>query len=222
MSAVPLASHEVRWFFEGSSVDHEGMRRWFEAADPFSKAPAVCAPIWKGRLDDQPDIYLLIPGADDIGIKWREGEFQVKGRVSDLGIHAFGARHQGHVERWMKWSYSKLPDEYKRMFDGGHGLVVVAVQKTRALRKVRLDTMTGVPEEVDAKTFVDRGLNIELTDLKVGGKAYCSLGFEAFPDDSAMDAAFSRAVAMFLEGLSQDLTIDRSLSYPKWLTAHSD
>jgi hypothetical protein len=221
-SAAPLASHEVRWFFEGSSADHAGMRKWFEAADPFRKGPGVGAPIWKGRLDDHPDVYLLIPGADDMGIKWREGELQVKGRVSNLGVHLFCGRHLGHVERWVKWSYSNLPDAYKRIVTGepGSSALTAAVQKTRALRKVRLDTMTGAAEEVDAGTFVDRGLNAELTDLKIGGKSYCSLGFEAFPDDAAMHAAFSQAVATFLEGLAQDLGADRSQSYPQWLRAN--
>lgn len=221
-SAVPLASHEVRWFFEGSSADYASMRRWFEVADPFNKGPAVGAPVWKGRLDDRPDVYLLIPGADDMGIKWREGELQVKGRVSDLGIHLFCGRHQGHVERWVKWSYSSLPAGYKRIVTDtdNSDVVIVAVHKTRALRKVRLDTITGAPEEVDAKTFIDRGLNAEFTDLKIGNKSHCSLGFEAFPSDSAMDAAFSRVVAVFLEDLPQDLGANRSQSYPQWLSAN--
>jgi hypothetical protein len=217
---IPLASHEVRWFFEGRASQHESLKRWFETMAPIEKSPGVGPPAWKGRLDDQPDVYLLVPGSDDMGIKWREGELQIKGRVSSLGTQVFCGRHQGKVERWIKWSYANTPDSYRRLFvtEKEAGLVTASVRKTRALRKVRLDTLTGEAQEVDPKTFVDRGLGFELADLEVAGKAYCSLTFEAFPNDSAMDAAFSAAVEAFLDGLTAfDLTAADSWSYPAFL-----
>jgi hypothetical protein len=192
----------------------------FETIAPIQKSPGVGPPVWKGRLDDQPDVYLLVPGSDDMGIKWREGELQIKGRVSSLGTQVFCGRHQGEVERWIKWSYANTPASYQRLFVAGKetGLVTVSVRKTRALRKVRLDTLTGKAQEVDAKTFVDRGLGFELTDLEVAGKAYCSLAFEAFPNDSAIDAAFTEAVDTFVDGLTAfDLTAAHSQSYPAFL-----
>lgn len=218
---IPLASHEVRWFFEGKANLHESLKRWFETIAPIEKNPGVGPPVWKGRLDDQPDVYLLVPGSDDMGIKWREGELQIKGRVSSLGTQVFCGRHQGEVERWIKWSYKNTPAAYQRLFMARKetGLVTASVGKTRALRKVRLDTLTGKAQEVDAKTFVDRGLGFELTDLEVDGKAYCSLAFEAFPNDSAMDAAFTQAVEAFVDGLTAfDLTATHSRSYPAFLS----
>jgi hypothetical protein len=38
--------------------------------------------------------------------------------------------------------------------------MTVSVRKTRALRKVRLNTLTGQAEEVDAEVFIDRGLGL--------------------------------------------------------------
>jgi len=219
---IPLPSHEVRWFFEGKAEQHEALKRWFKTTSSIQKSEGVGLPEWKGRLGDQPDVYLLVPGNDDIGIKWREGELQIKGLVSSLGTQVFCGRHQGKVERWIKWSYKNIPDSYKRLFGEGKetGLVTASVRKTRALRKVRLDTLTGKAEEVDAKTFVDRGLGFELTDLEVGGKAYCSLAFEAFPNDSAMDAAFTEAVEAFIGELKTfDLTATKSQSYPAFLSS---
>ena len=217
---IPLASHEVRWFFEGKTPQHAALQRWFETIAPVHKSPSVRPPAWQGRLHDQPDVYLLVPGNDDMGLKWREGAFQIKGRVASLGTQVFCGRHQGKVERWIKWSYANLPAAYQRLFgtEQGAELVTAAVRKTRALRKVRLDTMTGKAEEVDAQTFVDRGLEIELTDLEVAGKAYCSLAFEAFPNDAAMDAAFTETVEAFVDGLTAyDLTAASSQSYPAFL-----
>jgi hypothetical protein len=217
---IPLASHEVRWFFEGTIQQHASLRQWFETTAPLPKRPGVRPPLWQGRLDDEPDIYLLVPGSQDMGIKWREGELQMKGRVSSLGIQVFSGRHQGVVERWIKWSYAHMPASYHRLFVAGKetGLVTASVRKTRALRKVRLDTLTGKAEEVEAQTFVDRGLGCELTELEVAGQAYCSLAFEAFPNDSAMDAAFTEAVEAFVDGLTAcDLTVTHSQSYPAFL-----
>jgi hypothetical protein len=83
---------------------------------------------------------------------------------------------------------------------------------------VGLDTLLGTAQEIDAKTFVDRGLGCELTDLEVSGKQFCSLGFEAFPDDAAMHEAFFRAVSAFLVELKNvKLSVDKSMSYPRWL-----
>jgi len=97
-------------------------------------------------------------------------------------------------------------------------LVTASVRKTRALRKVRLDTLTGKALEVDTKAFIDRGLGFELTDLEVAGKAFCSLAFEAFPNDSGMEAAFTEAVETFVDGLTAfDLTAAHSQSYPTFL-----
>lgn len=220
LDRVPLASHEVRWFFDGRSTDHPALRDWFESTDPFRRASAIGKPAWKGRAGDQPDIYLVVPGSNDIGIKWREGELQIKGRVSDLGTQLFGDRHSGSVELWMKWSYPDLPDSYKRIFDGSasDGLLMVPVTKIRALRKVRLDTMTSRPDEVGAKEFIDRGIGIEMTDVEVGGKPYCSLALEAFPNDPAMPAAFNAAATLFFATLTDlDLSRARSESYPRWL-----
>jgi hypothetical protein len=86
-----------------------------------------------------------------MGIKWREGEFQIKGRVSSLGTQVFCGRHQGEVECWVKWSYPDMPPAYKNLFLNGHKqeLLTVAVQKVRTIRKVRIDTVTGQPEEVE-------------------------------------------------------------------------
>lgn len=220
VKTIPLASHEVRWFFEGKADQHKSLKLWFETTAPIQKSPDVKPPVWKSRLDDRADIYLLVSGSDDMGIKWREGELQIKGRVSSLGTQVFCSRHQGKVERWIKWSYANTPDSYQHLFVTGKetGLVTASVRKTRALRKVRLDTLTGKAQEVDTKTFVDRGLGLELTDLEVAGKAYCSLAFEAFPNDSAMDAAFTETIEAFVAGLTAfDLTATHSQSYPAFL-----
>lgn len=217
---IPFASHEVRWFFEGAAAQHPTLKRWFETFSPIERVGEFGPPEWRGRLGGEPDVYLLVPGADDLGIKWREGNFQIKGRVASLGVHSFCGRFQGSVERWVRWSYAGMPEAYRNLFIDGKadGLVNVSVGKTRALRKISLDTYNGSVLEVDPKTFIDRGINFELTDLEVAGKRYCTLAFEAYPDDSGMHAGFTRVVETFLDGLREvELGKDNSMSYPGWL-----
>jgi hypothetical protein len=217
---IPFASHEVRWFFDGAVAEHPALRTWFETSSPIPKKGGFGLPVWMGRLGGEPDVYLLVPGADDMGIKWREGNFQVKGRVASLGVHSFCGRYQGQVERWVRWSYAGMPEAYRNLFLDGKvkGLATVSVRKTRALRKIRLDTYNGRALEVDPKEFIDRGVYAELTDIEVGGKPYCTLAFEAYPDDSAMHSAFTQTVETFLGGLEGvELSVENSMSYPAWL-----
>ncbi|MEW6145773.1 MAG: hypothetical protein AB1598_12225 [Thermodesulfobacteriota bacterium] len=217
---IPFASHEVRWFFDGAVDKNPALGSWFETSSPIPKQGGFGPPVWMGRLGGEPDVYLLVPGADDMGIKWREGNFQVKGRTASLGVHSFCGRFQGSVERWVRWSYAGMPEAYRNLFLDGNekGLITVSVRKTRALRKIKIDTYDGSALEVDPKEFIDRGINFELTDIEVGGKPYCTVAFEAYPDDSAMHAAFTRVVEAFLGGLKGvELGAGNSMSYPEWL-----
>ena len=221
---IPFASHEVRWFFEGAAAQHPVLKRWFETFAPIEMKGSFGPPVWTGRLGGEPDVYLLVPGADDLGIKWREGNFQIKGRVASLGVHSFCGRFRGRVERWVRWSYAGMPEAYRGLFfDGeGKGLITVSVGKTRALRKISVDTFNGSALEVDPKTFIDRGINFELTDLEVAGKRCCTVAFEAYPDDSGMHAAFTEVVEAFLDGLrGVELDAENSMSYPAWLRGGS-
>lgn len=213
----PLTTIETRWFFEGESSQHRDLRTWFESCTPFPRAAEVGAPRWTGRAGGEPDVYLLMPGCTDMGVKWREGTLQVKGRVADLGTRRFGARHQGRVQRWVKWTYPDVPTAYRSLFraDGRHGLETAAVDKVRASRMIRL--VANAPEEVAPGTVLDRGVGFEMTDLELNGARYCSIAFEAFPDDTTTADGFDAVVATCLGDYAGVLGADTSMSYPDWL-----
>lgn len=225
VETMPFATLETRWFLDGTVEQRQLLKRWFETTVPLPKHSGVKSPVWQARRDGQPDIYLLVPGSDDMGIKWREGLLQIKGRVASHGIHQFSERHQGTIERWTRWSYANLPYAYRQLFqtDRETGLITVAVHKTRAQRLVRLDTVSGKPVEVDIETTVERSIALELTALEVAGKAYWSLAFEASPSDAAMDAQFIQTIEAFLNTLTEiRLIAMQSLSYPAWLAGVID
>jgi len=219
--ASPFASCEVRWFLDGDSAQHADIRHWFTECAPFPKERTVRPPEWRGRLGGKPDVYLLLPERSDMGLKWREGTLQIKGLVDELGPRTFANRHEGSVERWIKWTYEELSPAYQRIFDSdvSESLATVSVYKTRALRMFRFD---GAPEPTEAppgKIF-ERGMGFELTDLEVNAQPYCSVAFEAFPDDASMPAEFVSIVERLLKGLETTaLNTGQTGSYPSWLRA---
>jgi hypothetical protein len=159
-----------------------------------------------------------------MGIKWREGQLQIKGLESSLGTQIFNGHsehHSGNVERWMKWSYdgTAIESAFRTWFASPNsGPQIIEVYKTRCLRKLRINPFSGALTEVDAETPVDRGGCLEVTDLRVGSKSYCSVAFEAFPGDAAMHGNFTVFVNGFLEKLQGvHLTQSHSMSYPSWL-----
>ena len=214
---LPFTSIETRWFFEGAPGRHPDLRRWFETSTPFPRAAAVATPEWRGRAGGEPDVYLLVPGCTDMGVKWREGTLQIKGRVEDLGARRFDTRHQGRVQRWIKWTSPEVPAACRALFadSARHGLATASVHKTRALRLISLDGAE--PREVATGNVLDRGVGFEMTELELDGERYCSVAFEAFPDDVLTAAGFDAVVAGFLRGLTDALDLDASMAYPDWL-----
>jgi hypothetical protein len=213
----PFASIETRWFFEGDSSHHPDLRHWFESCAPFPRAADVRAPEWKDRDAGAPDVYLLMPGCTDMGVKWREGTLQIKGRVADLGERRFGTAQAGRVQRWIKWTYPEVPAAYRALFEANEAprLETAPVYKTRALRMIKLGSAK--PEEVAPGIVLERGVGFEMTDLELNGERYCSVAFEAFPDDAAAEVDFNAAVTGFLGELAGSLGIGASMSYPDWL-----
>ena len=190
-----------------------------ETIAPMHKRPGVAPPVWKGQLDDPPDVYLLVPGSDDMGIKWREGKMQIKRAGSLPSGHTCSVVDIREARTLNKVVVRDTSRVVSPPFCGGKGdgAGVGLVRKTRALRKVRLETLTGKAQEVGTHTFVDRGRS-RVDGLEVAGAAYCSLAFEAFPTDAAMDAAFTETVEAFVDGLTAiNLAAAWSLSYPAWL-----
>ena len=221
MMTTPVTSFEVRWFFEGNLAQQDGLSRWFHAARPWrgTTRPEPDPVERRAGLAPSVDVHLVIPGAADMGIQWRHGTLQVKGRMNGARTERFCGRFEGRLERWVTWSYDDLAGFYRSVFAAPpQGVVTVTVRRTRLLRKVRLDVRTDMAEEVPPETFVPRGLTVALTDLEVNGMGFCSLGFEAFADDVRMAASFVREVNACLASLEHvTLSTANSQSYPGWL-----
>lgn len=225
---MALSTIEVRWFFDGALEDTgRGVAAWFEAGaharrgQPAPMAWAPRSPAWRQ------DRYLLIPGHDDMGIKWREGRLEIKGREADLGPRVFAAAIEGRCERWLKWSYAgdRVAARIHPLLRGeGDAAEIILVEKRRLQRLLRVDnqgeTMAVAPDEPRR-----RGVDVELAriSLPARGEEHWSLAFEAFPGDRDMAAALVPIVARFLEDCpTLPLAADRSMGYPRWLLRIGD
>jgi hypothetical protein len=215
---------EVRWFCPGPLAETgPGVEEWFRARPrlgdggkplPIEWAPA--APAWRQ------DRYLLLPDHDDMGIKWREGRLEIKGREDVLGQLVFAGSSEGRAERWIKWSYASSGIERRlaALFRDRGAEGVVAVEKRRLQRCLCLDPPVAV-FEVGPDRRRQRGVDVELAQIRVPGshcELHWSLAFEAFPGDAETSERFAQVVGRFLEACpALPLSADRSMSYPRWL-----
>jgi hypothetical protein len=180
---------------------------------PLAWEPAP--PAWRG------DRYLMIAGHDDVGIKWREGRLEIKGREASSGYRAFAPGIEGLCERWIKWSYAGNPIAQRFLeLSRGASDGIVLVEKRRLQRCIRLEPLGGAVE-VGRDALRQRGANVELARVRIPGsriESHWSLAFEAFPGDQQMPEPFAQLVAGFLEGCpALPLSVEHSMSYPRWL-----
>jgi len=220
VSAAP--SLEVRWLFEGAVPDE--VERWFREGPALGPGGARGDGDWPRTPAGDPawrdDRYRVVPGAPDLGIKWREGRLEVKGREAALGTWHLGARAVGAAERWLKWSVAggAVAAAWGAGFDASAD-AVVRVGKCRGLRKLALDA-AGAVREVPADRYPERVIGAELTRIRLDGAdadTHWTLGLEAAPASAALEAAFAPAAAAFLAGCPRVLPPGHAMSYPEWL-----
>jgi len=204
-----LRSAETRWFIPRALPDE--VLIWFKAARTLDSEGV------------QVHEYLLFPDCQSVGVKLREGRFEIKAILSasqplslDLGI-------QGTTEEWIKWSFV------------GEGLHTIdpalhqsdrwlKVYKERFLRRFSADS--GSLVEVTARPGPPSGIgcNIELTRIEVEAnpRFWFSLGFEAFSASATATKILLDTILLFFQehGRMPGISLGErdSLSYPAWLT----
>ncbi len=194
---MPLITCEMRWFFEG--VPPAAVEGWLAASRPRAEP-------WRE------DRYLILPGVADMGIKAREGRFEIKGRTAVLGTHAIAPEIAGIAERWCKWSYDTALAE---RLCGPSSQEFVVVGKERVRRHFLLERWA---RETAERGPDRRGFSLELTRIRLTEAAYWSLGIEAAPDDPTLLVDLLRALRDVLQGFPLPLPRERSHSYPRWLS----
>ena len=213
----PLTSVEVRWFISAADPP-DALGDWI-AAD--WSADSKRSPNEETRTDS----YLVTADAG-VGAKRRDQrQLEVKYRREAGQTRDFG-RHEGRIERWMKWSVDNLEaaalprDVVSKVQEAR---VRIDVRKTRWLRRLAIGAAGEPVRELPPDQWVDRAVGVELTRIVARDQQSWSIGFEAFPDDETVGRAFDSIVTSVLEPLRAiTLTSSSSMGYPEWLIRIAD
>jgi hypothetical protein len=201
-----LYSAEVRWFFRGEVP--ADFAAWFDAgrSTPF---PA------------RTDLYLALPGCESVGVKQREGRFEVKAVIGGTVPVRYGPAVAGRSDAWVKWSNDGRGIAEWMAALGREPAGWIAVEKERRLRKFSLER--GAPQEVGPDVFPHAGCNVELTRLQAQGGRWWTFGLEAYGAMEAVRGYLRLGAERFFAGEPPPMSLDvvSSCSYPAWLSALS-
>jgi hypothetical protein len=191
-SPAPERTAELRWFFPQEPP--RPVVAWFEAA---SEPPR-----------SRSDIYLVLPGTDALGVKIRGGttRFELKLRPAPPRPLTVAGDVSGQLEEWQRWSYSR--PSFTRF------LPRLGLPKERWVEVGKRRRLVTIPYRGEA------GCRVELTALRVQGRRWWTVGFEAFGPDADRVPALEAAAERFFGALDlpDGLGADCSCGYPGWLT----
>jgi hypothetical protein len=177
---------------------------------------------WFGRfpagLDSREDTYLIHPVLRGLAVKIRAGQMlEVKQYHGSPGILDAAGRACGRIESWRKWSFPFGPLGP----DNAGPPSWVVVHKRRRMSRFRLVGGQLMADAADRARGTECG--VELTEVRLGGETWWSLGFEATgPADLLSSTLESTVALMFAEALPGDVELDMNhcQSYAEWLSRH--
>jgi hypothetical protein len=197
-----LQTLETRWFFPGSIPTE--MKSWFSTLG----TPLVQPP--------RTDLYLLGAG-EALGIKLREGQIEVKKRISQYGETRFTPQICGVVEGWIKWSFMAAQNPVNELLEDGQWL---AIQKARQIHYYHLND-NGKIEHSQPREFPACGGGLELTSLHRAGQACWTVGVEVFGPAQTLQAFLANIIQHAqLTSAKISLVCEHSYSYPFWLQTY--
>lgn len=158
-------SKEIRWFKDSSD---RAIIDWV-----VSKGQAF------ETTQPRTDFYLQL-GKDDVTIKFREGNIEIKHRIGDVENGKLTPNAEGVFENWIKWSFNAdKTDKLSQTIVSSNAYDWIETIKTRIGVKVTADT-NGDLQILPIKSFVDYGCQIEYTQLKMNSKTVYTFALECF------------------------------------------
>ena len=199
---------EARWFIPGSLPDEA--LKWF-IADRSLDPEGV-----------QIHEYLVLPDCPSVGVKLREGRFEIKAILEPPQPLGPDLPVKGRTDRWVKWSLASegLQTLEPALHQSGTWL---KVRKERFLRRFAADTGRLVEVIAPPGSFPGSGVNLELTRIgaEINPRSWFSLAFEAFGPAAVANQLLLDALRLFFKDHDpvpgMPLEEENSLSYPAWL-----
>lgn len=190
-------SLEVRWILPGPPG--AAVTEWFAR--------------FEAAVEAREDTYLLDPRLPGVAVKLRSGRaLEVKVCQGSPGILEVAGCARGRLESWDKWSFP-----HDQLGQGGAarpGWCPVG-------KLIRRFTLAGPGGARVPGLDEEAGCEVELTEVRVRGQAWWTLGFEATGPASRLrgelETAAAQVFAQVLPG-GVELGTGNSQSYAQWLT----
>lgn len=161
-------SKEIRWFYK---TEPESIRNWFEENGYIFE-----------NTEARTDYYLPLKDKNDLSIKLRENNIEVKQRTSRSEQADLTDSIQGYFENYTKWSFSSAEDDSlfheiteKEKFSW------LAVKKERIGFKLKKDDNDKIVR-VALEEFPPYGCQLEYTRVKIKDEIWYSFALEWFGD----------------------------------------
>lgn len=155
-------TREVRWFINHPCAE---ISNWFD------KLPLV-----EHTRESREDIYLVLPGRKDLGIKFRESRLELKYRLGDPQSGSIGSGITGSFESWEKLGFQSNPEISSAPLPEGSKACRVPVRKQRLATQVE---QTGTAVKCHPlETEVQNSVQLEYTRLHVFGSYWYTVGLE--------------------------------------------
>jgi hypothetical protein len=193
-----VRSLEVRWILPGPL--EAAVTGWF------ARFPA--------GVESREDIYLTEPLLGGLSVKLRQGRaLEVKVYLGSPGTLEVTGRARGRLESWEKWSFPcEVPSRGEADLPGW-----------RPLRKLirRFSLASGQRRAPVPGPGGRPGCEVELTEVRLGGQAWWTLGFEATGPPPLLRAELEATAALvFAQALPPGVQLGTSdsQSYAQWLS----
>jgi len=193
-----MRSLEVRWILPGQL--EAAVTGWF------ARFPA--------GVESREDIYLVDPQLSGLSVKLRQGRaLEVKVYRGSPGILDVPGRARGRLESWDKWPFPCDPSSQGSADLPGWCPVHKLIRRFALTSGHSGARLPGLGEEP--------GCEVELTEVRAGGQAWWTLGFEATGSASLLRSQLeATATLVFAQALPAGVKLgtDDSRSYAQWLT----
>ena len=161
------------------------------------------------------DVYLLQPSLRDLSVKLRNGgTLDVKSFLGSPGVIDLPCHGRGRLESWRKWSFP-----YRQAPTGDDtspaGWVTVSKQ-----RRAAWFPLPSGQDPALALPTAGTGCLAELTDARIGGEQWWSVGLEATGSTALLRAALQHAAGLLFAKpvpLGGGFSMDNCRSYAQWL-----
>ncbi|MGK7391172.1 MAG: hypothetical protein ACNS60_12525 [Candidatus Cyclobacteriaceae bacterium M2_1C_046] len=172
---------EIRWFGEGAVPLK--LQQWSE------EIGFIMQPV-------RSDLYLIHSGGKNIGIKWREGNLQIKELVKKTGSY----------EQYQKWSFDLSDNRMDDKLDKYEKWQ--SVTKKREMAKWRIKNSEFTRVEIDE--VITGSCEVELSALVLSGHLWWTVAYEATGEKENLEKTLNK----FTPPLSKDVLC---MGYAEWI-----